>query len=40
MEDGRVFRAKMFIDASYEGDLMAMAGISYFCRSRSQFHLQ
>jgi hypothetical protein len=24
-----VFRAKMFIDASYEGDLMAAAGVSY-----------
>ncbi|HEX3720583.1 MAG TPA: FAD-dependent oxidoreductase [Verrucomicrobiae bacterium] len=30
MEDGRVFRAKMYIDASYEGDLMARAGVSYF----------
>jgi hypothetical protein len=29
MEDGNVFRAKMFIDASYEGDLMAKAGVSY-----------
>ncbi len=29
MEDGNVFRAKMFIDASYEGDLMARAGVSY-----------
>jgi hypothetical protein len=29
MEDGRIFRAKMFIDASYEGDLMARAGVSY-----------
>jgi hypothetical protein len=29
MEDGKVFRAKMFIDASYEGDLMAQAGVSY-----------
>lgn len=28
-EDGSVFRAKMFIDASYEGDLMAAAGVSY-----------
>lgn len=28
-EDGTVFRAKMFIDASYEGDLMAKAGVSY-----------
>ncbi|HMJ91364.1 MAG TPA: FAD-dependent oxidoreductase [Candidatus Acidoferrum sp.] len=29
MEDGTVYRAKMFIDASYEGDLMAKAGVSY-----------
>ena len=29
MESGKVFRAKMFIDATYEGDLMAAAGISY-----------
>jgi hypothetical protein len=29
MEDGRVFFAKIFIDASYEGDLMAKAGVSY-----------
>jgi lysophospholipase L1-like esterase len=28
-EDGTVFRAKMFIDATYEGDLMAKAGVSY-----------
>ncbi len=28
-ESGRVFRARMFIDASYEGDLMARAGVSY-----------
>jgi len=28
-ESGRVFRGKMFIDASYEGDLMAKAGVSY-----------
>ena len=27
---GAVFRAKMFIDATYEGDLMARAGVSYF----------
>ena len=27
--DGTVFRAKMFIDATYEGDLMAKAGVSY-----------
>jgi hypothetical protein len=29
MENGNVFRAKAFIDASYEGDLMAKAGVSY-----------
>lgn len=28
-EDGTVFRAKMFIDCSYEGDLMAKAGVGY-----------
>lgn len=28
-EDDRRFRAKMFIDATYEGDLMAEAGVSY-----------
>ncbi len=28
-EDGRVFRARMFIDATYEGDLMARAGVSH-----------
>jgi hypothetical protein len=30
MEDGAVFQARVFIDASYEGDLMAKAGVSYF----------
>ncbi len=29
LEDGRIVRANIFIDASYEGDLMASAGISY-----------
>jgi len=29
MAGGKVFRAKMFIDATYEGDLMAKAGVSY-----------
>lgn len=29
MENGNVFRAPMFIDATYEGDLMAMAGVAY-----------
>jgi hypothetical protein len=28
MENGRIFRARMFIDATYEGDLMAKAGVS------------
>jgi 2-polyprenyl-6-methoxyphenol hydroxylase-like FAD-dependent oxidoreductase len=28
-EDGRIFRAAMFIDTTYEGDLMAKAGVSY-----------
>jgi hypothetical protein len=28
-EDGSVYRGKVFIDASYEGDLMARAGVSY-----------
>lgn len=30
MESGRVIQARMFIDATYEGDLMAAAGVSYF----------
>jgi hypothetical protein len=29
MENGRVYRARIFIDATYEGDLMAKAGVSY-----------
>jgi FAD dependent oxidoreductase len=29
MTDGSVFRAKEFIDATYEGDLMAQSGVSY-----------
>src|SRR5262245_50187114 len=28
-ENGAVFRARIFVDASYEGDLMAQAGVSY-----------
>jgi hypothetical protein len=28
-ESGRTFAAKVFIDATYEGDLMALAGVSY-----------
>jgi hypothetical protein len=29
MESGRTFAGRMFIDASYEGDLLAKAGVSY-----------
>jgi len=29
MESGRIYTGKMFIDATYEGDLMATAGVSY-----------
>jgi hypothetical protein len=29
MENGRIYRAQMFIDATYEGDLMAKAGVSF-----------
>ena len=29
LENGDVFAAKVFADASYEGDLMAQAGVSY-----------
>ncbi len=29
MESGQKYKAKVFIDATYEGDLMAMAGVSY-----------
>ena len=29
VESGRVFRGRRFIDCSYEGDLMATAGVSY-----------
>jgi hypothetical protein len=29
MESGHKYRGKMFIDATYEGDLMAAAGITY-----------
>ncbi len=30
MLSGMVFRARVFIDATYEGDLMARAGVTYF----------
>ncbi|MCG6190713.1 FAD-dependent oxidoreductase [Maribellus maritimus] len=29
MESGKLYKGKMFIDATYEGDLMAVAGVSY-----------
>lgn len=29
MESGEVYRGRMFIDATYEGDLLAAAGVSY-----------
>ncbi|WP_298652228.1 FAD-dependent oxidoreductase [uncultured Proteiniphilum sp.] len=29
MESGRIYAGKMFIDATYEGDLMASSGVSY-----------
>jgi hypothetical protein len=29
MESGRMFRGRMFVDATYEGDLIAAAGVSY-----------
>lgn len=29
MESGNIYRGKMYIDASYEGDLMSTAGVSY-----------
>lgn len=28
-ESGRIYQGKMFVDATYEGDLMAAAGVSY-----------
>jgi hypothetical protein len=40
MENGKVYRAKMFIDASYEGDLLARAGVSYAVgrEANSEYH--
>ncbi|MEI9973316.1 MAG: FAD-dependent oxidoreductase [Ignavibacteriota bacterium] len=29
MEDGSVYRARVFVDCSYEGDLLAQAGVSF-----------
>ena len=38
-QDGHTYRAKVFIDATYEGDLLAKAGVSYSIgrESNSQF---
>lgn len=36
MLDGTTYRAKMFIDATYEGDLMAAAGVDYSVGRESQ----
>ena len=39
MQDGSVYQARVFADSSYEGDLMAQAGVSYTWgrESRSQY---
>ncbi|SMC51796.1 FAD-dependent oxidoreductase [Pedobacter africanus] len=39
---GKIYRAKVFIDASYEGDLMAAAGLSYHVgrESNAQYNEQ
>ncbi len=36
MENGAAFTARVFIDASYEGDLMAFAGVSYIVGREAQ----
>ena len=40
MESGREFVAKVFVDATYEGDLMAKAGVSYIVgrEPNSRYH--
>ncbi len=40
MESGHIFYGKMFIDASYEGDLMAKSGVSYTVgrEAESKYH--
>lgn len=35
-EDGKVFHGAVFIDATYEGDLMAFSGVSYIVGRESQ----
>lgn len=39
LESGKVIRGKIFLDATYEGDLLAQAGVSYFVgrEDNSQF---
>ena len=38
MESGKIFRAKMFIDCTYEGDLMAKAGVQYMVGREANAH--
>lgn len=38
MESGREFSARMFIDATYEGDVMAKAGVRYVTGRESNAH--
>jgi len=41
MENGATYRGKMFIDASYEGDVMAGAGVSWFIgREANSVHVE
>src|SRR5690242_11029589 len=35
MQNGKIYRASMYIDASYEGDLMAKARVTYTCGRES-----
>lgn len=37
-EDGTLFRARQFIDTTYEGDLMAKAGVSYTLQREGNAH--
>ena len=38
MQNRKVFRARMFVDATYEGDLMAKAGVSCFVGREANSH--
>lgn len=38
MDNGRIYRAKMFIDATYEGDLMARAGVRFTVGREANAH--